>query len=146
RSGDHWPLPTLIGSSLMTPVHLRKRRRLGPSAAAHVVVAAAFDRASRDRAADRAEHGAERLRIARCDDVASGAAGDGADDKPGRAVVAAAIIFAVAPAIDAVVVRQAAFAVTAVVGVIIIGIIAAVARVGPVIVVTAILVVIAAVV
>src|SRR3546814_10448795 len=57
---------------------------------------------------------------------------DLADDQSGRAVVAAAIIFAVAPAIDAVVVRQAALAVTAVVAVIIIGIIAVVARVGPV--------------
>src|SRR3546814_11191929 len=96
---------------------------LKSSAAARVVVAAAFDRAPRDRAADRAEHGAERLRIARCDDVAEHPAGDAADDQSGRAVVAAAIIFAVAPAIAAVVVRQAALAVTAGVAVIIIGII-----------------------
>src|SRR3546814_18743309 len=56
----------------------RSRCGLKSSAAAHVVVAAAFDRAPRDRAADRAEHGAERLRIARCDDVAEHPAGDAA--------------------------------------------------------------------
>src|SRR3546814_10029625 len=102
------PRSWLISKSRRGRKRPRSRSRCGlkSSAAAHVVVAAAFDRAPRDRAADRAEHGAERLRIARCDDVAEHPAGDPADDQSGRAVVAAAIIFAVAPAIDAVVVRS----------------------------------------
>src|SRR3546814_15168722 len=56
------------------------------SAAADVVVAALVDRAAGDRAADGAEDGAGRLRIARRDDVAERAAGDAADDEAGRAV------------------------------------------------------------
>src|SRR3546814_16243759 len=93
------PRSWLISKSRRGRKRPRSRSRCGlkSSEAAHVVVAAAFDRAPRDRAADRAAPGAERLRNARCEEVAEHPAGDAPEDEFGRVGVAAARSFAVAP-------------------------------------------------
>ena len=129
--------------SCVSEIKARQRRKGAPLpgrpprkpftrlAAAQVTVAAAVDLAADRSTRGGAEDGAEQARTAVVDRIADQSADSGADDETGRAVVAAAIITAVTPAIDAVVVAQPALAIVAAVAIIIVGIIIA-ARAGPV--------------
>src|SRR3546814_20581761 len=78
-----------------------------------------------------------RARIARCQRIAKQSAADRAYDKARGAIVPAAVIAPVISAIDAVAIAEAAHAIIAPVAIIAVGVIAAIARIGPVIVIAA---------
>src|SRR3546814_17378628 len=93
--------------------------------------AGAVDLAAQHRAKRPADQHAERARIARCQRIAKQSAADRAYDKARGAIVPAAVIAPVISAIDAVAIAEAAHAIIAPVAIIAVGVIAALARIGP---------------
>jgi hypothetical protein len=114
------------------PVTLRTYESTRGLAAADVV---AVDLSACEGAGASAKDRAERFGTARRDDIAKYTAGYGAHDEAGGAIGTAAVIAAVASAIEAFAFRQPAFMIAAVVAIIAIGFITPVTGVGAVVVI-----------
>ena len=101
--------------------------------------AATVDFTTQQRAGTRADDRCQRFGTAANDLIAEQATDGTADDQTSRAIRTAAIIIAILSAIDPVVVAQPPWLVIAAVAVITVGVIVAIARIGAVVVVAAIL-------